>query len=213
MSVEAVFELSSDELLFGSLVEACPTLSFEIERVVPVGEQVMPFLWVFGAGADRFETAADEAAHVETVRALDTFEQSGLYRIEWAPDTEQFVTGILDTGGAVVEARGSDEWQFRVRFEDNDALSAFRAHCRAHDIGCQLRQVYAITEGADPNREFGLTDAQYEAVTAAVDGGYFEVPREMTFADLAADLGISQQAVSERVRRGVRKVLYRSLVT
>ncbi|WP_254272937.1 bacterio-opsin activator domain-containing protein [Haloarcula marina] len=211
MTVEAVFELSSEELLFGALLGESASLTFEIERVVPTGGQVMPYVWVSGADVDAFEDIADETHDVESVRLLDRVDDSALYRIEWRRDTEQFVAGIFDTGGTVVEASGSSEWLFRLRFEESTDLSAFQTHCRDHEIQSHLQRVHSVTQTTTPQREFGLTEAQYEAVLAAHRAGYFEVPRGVTYADLAEELDISQQAVSERVRRGVNKILGETL--
>jgi predicted DNA binding protein len=37
--------------------------------------------------------------------------------------------------------------------------------------------------------------------------GYFEIPREASTSDIGDRLGISAQAVSERLRRGHRKLV------
>lgn len=50
--------------------------------------------------------------------------------------------------------------------------------------------------------EFGLTAERYEVLTAAAERGYFDVPRRLTMTELAEELDISQQALSERLRRG-----------
>jgi predicted DNA binding protein len=46
-----------------------------------------------------------------------------------------------------------------------------------------------------------LTPAQEESVRAAVEMGYFDLPRDVTAADVAAELGISKTAFLERLRR------------
>ncbi|ERG89195.1 MAG: putative DNA binding protein [halophilic archaeon J07HX5] len=48
-----------------------------------------------------------------------------------------------------------------------------------------------------------LTDAQLEAMTAAVENGYYDIPRDISTAELGDQLGISDQAVTERLRRGI----------
>lgn len=208
MSVEATFTLACETSPLGDLAAADLDLSFEMERVVPAGERVMPYLWVYGTAQDAFERTASDTPGVETVLPLDRFEDSALYRIEWDRDTEQFITGIVDTGGVVVEAHGRTEWQFRIRFECTDDLAAFREHCRDHGIDYRLQRIQTVTTEEAPEFEFGLTWAQHEAVLAAVEQGYFEVPRAVLLSDLAAELDISQQAVSEHLRRGVNKILH-----
>lgn len=206
MTVEAAFELAGEELLFGKISANFSSLSLDIEQVVPAGEQVMPYVWVTGQEPSLFARAARETDGVKSVQLLDQFHDRALYRIEWGRDTEQFVSGILDTGGTVIEASGDTEWLFRIRFESRSELAAFREHCRDHEIDCQLQQVQTSTPEIS-EREFGLTDAQYEAITVAIENGYFEVPRNVTFDELASELDITQQAVSDRIQRGINKIV------
>ncbi|WP_227377759.1 helix-turn-helix domain-containing protein [Haladaptatus halobius] len=57
----------------------------------------------------------------------------------------------------------------------------------------------------------GLTDTQRETLLSAVDYGYFEIPRESSLAELATQLGISQNAASERIRCGVKQLVTETL--
>ncbi|MUV89266.1 hypothetical protein GJ629_04600 [Halapricum sp. CBA1109] len=41
----------------------------------------------------------------------------------------------------------------------------------------------------------------------AVRRGYFTIPREVTLSELAAELDLSSQAASERLRRGIRTLV------
>jgi len=59
---------------------------------------------------------------------------------------------------------------------------------------------------------FGLTPEQRETLLMAVEKGYFSVPRETKLAEIAEVVGITQQAASERVRRGAETVLRKSLI-
>jgi hypothetical protein len=54
---------------------------------------------------------------------------------------------------------------------------------------------------------YDLTPAQREALAMAVDRGYFSSPREVSLSELATELSISKQAVSQRIRRANEKVL------
>lgn len=45
-----------------------------------------------------------------------------------------------------------------------------------------------------------LTDTQRETATVAVAAGYFDSPRGVSFADLAEELGVSESALSQRLR-------------
>ncbi|WP_425492942.1 helix-turn-helix domain-containing protein [Natrinema amylolyticum] len=48
-----------------------------------------------------------------------------------------------------------------------------------------------------------LTDGQATLLAAALEHGYFEVPRGITLNDLADDLDCSHQALSGRMRRAL----------
>jgi predicted DNA binding protein len=80
-----------------------------------------------------------------------------------------------------------------------------------HDIALELDRVYAL-EDLETGNHYGLTDEQREALLAAVLGGYFGVPRGTTLGDVAAELDISRQAASERIRRGAHVVLSKTLL-
>jgi predicted DNA binding protein len=47
----------------------------------------------------------------------------------------------------------------------------------------------------------------------ALRRGYFATPSEVELADLADDLGISRQAVSNRIRRANEKILHKVLLS
>ena len=99
-------------------------------------------------------------------------------------------------------------WQSRMRFPDREALRAYRAWCADRDINFELRQLYdgEATERV-PAGGRGITDYQREALTLAREQGYFSVPRETSLETLATELGISEQAVSERIRRGTARLV------
>jgi len=58
-----------------------------------------------------------------------------------------------------------------------------------------------------------LTERQREGLTVALRRGYFEVPRECTLAELAADLGVDKSSASETIRRGTARVLEEFLLS
>jgi predicted DNA binding protein len=51
-----------------------------------------------------------------------------------------------------------------------------------------------------------LSDVERKTLEAAVEGGYFESPRETTLGALAEEFDISKPAVSKNLRRGQQKV-------
>jgi hypothetical protein len=114
---------------------------------------------------------------------------------------------MVETNATILEAHGRDNWLFRIRFNDHESLSAFSEYCQIHDIRLNVRRVHNLTADELNRDPFDLTDEQREALELALERGYFEVPRQATLSDLAGDLDVSQQAVSERLRRGTQKVI------
>ena len=52
-----------------------------------------------------------------------------------------------------------------------------------------------------------LTDRQREILTAAVEQGYYEVPRQATIRDIADEIGLSQATVGEHLQKIEARVL------
>ncbi|MFB6268870.1 MAG: helix-turn-helix domain-containing protein [Halobacterium sp.] len=61
-------------------------------------------------------------------------------------------------------------------------------------------------DGADDPMD-GLTDRQREVLTTAFDAGYYEVPREASTSDVAAELGVDDSTVAEHLQRAERNLL------
>lgn len=78
-------------------------------------------------------------------------------------------------------------------------------------VGVSVRRLYPLgPEDSDPvAARWDITPQQEAALRAAVDAGYFEVPREATASDVAADLDISKSAFLERLRRGQNRLFGR----
>lgn len=80
-------------------------------------------------------------------------------------------------------------------------------------IGVTIERVNPLgTEVAgSPKRQWNLTPAQEEALLAALEAGYFKVPKEATASDVAGELSISKSAFLERLRRGQSGLLRQTL--
>jgi predicted DNA binding protein len=70
-------------------------------------------------------------------------------------------------------------------------------------VGVGLERLYPLggEDTATVAQRWDLTPAQEAAVRAAVELGYFEVPRAASAAEVAASLDISKSAFLERLRR------------
>lgn len=213
MSVILEFTVDAAEFALGDVLSGPQDLHFELERIVPTGDAEMPFVWATGTDFERFERNVRESPRVEELLALDRVGDSSLYRIEWTTPHEDLIRAIADASATVLEATGDDRWAFRLRFLDHEKLSQFHNYCLADDLPIHVERTYTLTESTRTARDFGLTPEQREAVVLALRRGYFDLPSDATLDDLADELDVSTQALSERIRRGEREILRRVLLS
>jgi predicted DNA binding protein len=206
MSVIAEFTLSGDDFILGQVLGHPSIKHIEMERVVPTSRRLIPYVWVHGGEFDEFEASLRTSDNVEEVTQIDRVDASALYRVEWVDEVDSIFHAIAETDATILEARGLEEWFFRVRFENHTGLAAFNNICQEIGIRFELERVYTLTnETSLPH--FDLTDAQRRTLLQAVGDGYFEVPRRTTLGEIGAKLDISEQSASENLRRGVNSVL------
>ncbi|WP_353633898.1 bacterio-opsin activator domain-containing protein [Halobacterium sp. NMX12-1] len=202
MSIVAEVTVPARSVAMAETLAAAPETVVEIERVVahPDG-RLTPYFWVHG-DLDAFEAALGDDPTVDEATRLDTHESEALYRAEWPVGVESVANAVVETGGTLVSATGQrGNWELHIRFEDPGQLPSFSTYCERHDVDYGVQRVYRSEEAGAPDR-FGVTEKQREALVAARDAGFYEVPPAATMAEVADDLGISQQALSKRLRRG-----------
>lgn len=102
------------------------------------------------------------------------------------------------------------DWCHRLCFPDREALSSFTTV--APDEALPLQAVFE-RDGSPWTRNYGLSEPQAALIRMAAEQGYFAVPREVALAEVAAELDISSQAASERLRRGLDTLVQHSLLT
>jgi predicted DNA binding protein len=214
MSVIVEVSVSTDDFELGRLLSAglTPDAVVELETVVPVGDGAVPYLRVRTAHLEEFLDTVREEAVVDRLRVVDDYDDQHLLAFDWAASRDPLFDGILVRSGvAILSAYGGvDRWTFELRFDDHSEFEAFRDECTEAGVGLDLLRIYRPSSpGTDLS--FGLTERQREALVLAVARGYYEVPRGYTTADLAEELGISDQAVSERLRRGVARLVANTL--
>lgn len=210
MSVIADFGVPAEAFCLGETLVAVPSATVELDRVIAHSPHyVMPFGWVHGTDREPFDAAVAEDPTVDGAEVADPFEDAYLYQFEWADDVAERLHAILDHEGVMIEARGSDdEWWIRTRFGSRDHFDAFQNHFE------QFGQVTLLQLGSPQtpgSGQYGVTVKQREALLAAYDGGYYEIPSETTGEGLAETLGISQQSFSRRVKRGTAALIENTL--
>jgi len=207
MSVIANVRLSGPDFALGRAFRTVPDTTVRVESIVPIASAVMPYFWVETTDIDAVRRALEDSEHVTGVTVIDDMGPKQLLKIEWTREPDGLVAVLLDTEAIVLEASmADDEWTFRLRFRDYDVLSTFSRRCRERDIRIELQQLYSPTRSTD-DAQYDLTPEQREVLVTAIEHGYFEVPRGVTLDELGELLGISDSAVSQRLRRGLATLL------
>lgn len=212
MAVVVEFSLDAEAFPFGRSTSGGPDVRVQLERVVPLDQNRVPFVWATGESLEQFERTLRGSEIVKYAEALTRVGDSVLYAVEWYENGEAFLNGVAETGGTIMEAHGDHTWSFTLRFRNHGDLTRFHQFYQAHDFPVHIDRVYTLDEEPATEYGFGLTPAQREALTLAVERGYFAVPRETGLDDIADELNISKQATSERVRRGAETVLRKAMI-
>jgi predicted DNA binding protein len=73
-------------------------------------------------------------------------------------------------------------------------------------VGVELRRAYQLQREGDPgpSQQWDITPKQEACIRAALEMGYFSIPRGATASEVADTLDISKSAFLERLHRGER---------
>ncbi|WP_331233793.1 helix-turn-helix domain-containing protein [Natronorarus salvus] len=206
MATIAEFDVASEEFALSETRGEVPDAEFEVERVVAHDrDRLMPFVWISADDLDAIERALAEDRTIADHEVIADLEDERLYRMEWIEDVLVIVHILTEEEGTVLTASGRDDrWHFRVLFPDHSALSATHDFARDAGLAFDVTKVYKLDD--DREGRFGLSEEQYSALVEATERGYFDVPRSTSLEELASEMGISHQSLSERLRRAQRSL-------
>ncbi|MFD1562411.1 helix-turn-helix domain-containing protein [Haloarchaeobius amylolyticus] len=209
MSTIAELAVPTAEFALRGTLEAVPDLDVEVERVVAADPGcVMPYVWFSGTSSAL--AAVDDAlaadSTVEDATRLVARDGDVLYQVDWVDDVAVTVHVLTDAHATVLDAAVENtQWQFRVLFPDREALSRTYEFATEQGLPVKILRIHRLEERR--HGRYGLTDAQYESLVAALEAGYYEIPRERDMDELSDELDISHQALSERLRRAHRTLV------
>ncbi|ADQ68035.1 DNA binding protein [Halogeometricum borinquense DSM 11551] len=213
MSLTVVIRLPSSAFELGRALSVQTGERIELETMVPLGAAAIPFFWLYHSGENAFVSAANDHPSVRNIATVDTFDDRTLFALDWDPEADGLFDTIVDCRGRVLDATGAhDEWRLELRFPSHDELSAFRSACQDEQYPLTVERV-SRADGSTAKTKFGLTAIQRETLLVAVEAGYYDIPRRCTTVELAEMLDISDQAVTERLRRAIVSLVSNTLVT
>jgi len=211
VSVITEFTIPAEAFALQETFERYPDATVEVERLATHSrEWIMPFLWVSDSEMEAVERALRADPSIDEFERIALEGNTGQFKIGWNESLQQFIDQIIDKLGIVQEAKATNgTWYLRLKFVDREAVRNFQEDLHARSYDFELQRIYDGTISRE--REYDLTPEQHEALVTALQNGYFTVPREAQIGDLAAELGISTNAVSQRLRRATRNLTKNAL--
>lgn len=208
----ATISVAKEDFALSHALQEVPEMEVEADRIAAHSRHwVMPCLWLAGGDFDAFDSALADDPTVNEVVTTTEFEDEKFYQVDWSADIKKHIDAGLDEEGSLLHAEtANDAWRLSIRFATHEQFEEFRTYLTDQGITYQLED---LTQ-ASASQQFmgGLTAPQREALVTAVAEGYYAVPREATMEEVAETLGISTQAASERLRRGVEQFVETMLV-
>lgn len=211
MDTIAELQLPANEFALNHTLATVPGVTFEAERITAHDtDRVLPLIWAAGGDPALVEATLHDDPTVENVELLTDLDNEQLYRMEWVSNIRFIVHMLVEKNAAILSASGSaDAWCFRAIFPTRNSLSTTYEFCQNWNVNAKINSIYEMND--ERYGRFGLTKEQSEVLVIALARGYYDLPRAVDMADLAEDLAISPQAVSERLRRAHRALVEDSM--
>ncbi|QSG16053.1 helix-turn-helix domain-containing protein [Halapricum desulfuricans] len=205
MGIVTEITVPGDAFELGTSLAPIEDVYVTFDRVVPTGGRLFPYMWVSTDDHTLFCQLLQRNPAVEDLEMVHQEDDRALYDVAWCDDTDGFLCCLRTTDLVVLRAGGTaSAWEFELRFADQETVSAFQKKCADREISISVDKV--TTKSVSDPLEEKLTKSQRRTVQLALEKGYFDVPRKTTLVELAAELDISDQAVSARIRRATKKL-------
>lgn len=199
------------EFALSETLSAAPETVFECERIVKCEEIVMPLIWARGTDRETLETELERDQSVDHFELLDAFDEGYLYRMEWIEKVRLVLQILTNTSATVLDASGnSNRWTVRILYLRREDISKIGEFCDRYGYSFDVKRIRELS--GKPTGRYNLTDEQFDALTIACKRGYFDIPRGVDLDDLADELDITHQSLSERLRRGHEVLIEETLL-
>lgn len=165
---------------------------------------------ITAADYEMVEASLEADPSVSDVRTIDVCRNNRTYRIRFT-DRTVLLSPTLGDLGLRIDAidRDHDMWRFQVSAADRSTMIAALDYCRETSRMFTLDRLYAsVAEESVTSPE--LSEQQRQTLLLAARQGYFDVPRGTSLEALGAELGVSDSAVSARLRKAINSLIEQS---
>lgn len=170
------FDVAPTEFDLGRILRVEGAMTIDLELYVPDPARSGLFFSVSSGDHTAFVERVEDHPMVNDLEVLETLDRRTVLAMEWDARSDYLFRTVEACDSRILRVTGMAEaWTFVVRFPTRDGLVTFRERCRVHGITFSILRIYHLTESRTSSGErlFGLTDAQREALTIAVECGYF----------------------------------------
>ncbi|KAB1198952.1 DNA-binding protein [Haloferax sp. MBLA0078] len=175
---------------------------------VQTSETPVPYFTAQGPDVDVVDDLLESHAGVEEYELVADGREERLYRCRWVIEEDGIISTIRTHDGIVRQMEGSsDGWVLSVFFPTNEHAAQFHDACLEQQIAIDIRRVERSRLDRRQLPNYGLSEKQLTALELAFVRGYFETPKESSLTNIAAEIDISEQALSQRLRRALNHLV------
>jgi predicted DNA binding protein len=214
VSLIAELRLTDAQLVLRPSLQAAPGMTIEREWATAADRASDPvvFVWAWGGDFEGFEAAIPDDPTVREFERIDDEGDRRLYRVvvdRSVITNPEPIDRETDASRLSMETT-ADGAVLEVRLPDREALRTYIEMLREKGFTVDLLRAHSAGQ---EHERYGLSEKQAKALREARSAGYFRVPRETDLDELSDRLGVSEQAVSERIRRGLDSVLAETIAS
>lgn len=213
MATVAVVTIPADEMALSDTLGQLPECHFRVEETAFTDTDDFVHLWITCDDCSSIGGVLDADSSVRDHSIVKEAGAEQLYRVELTDRMLLPREVIHRVDGTISEAYGHDgEWTLEVRFADREAVSKTAEQFDRFDVEATYESITELDQDAGelPNR---VTGRQREVLRTAIDEGYYEIPRQVTLEELAEELDVSHQALSECLRRAQKQLAQNQIST
>lgn len=216
MALIVEFAVPVSKFALSETLAAVPDATLEIGRIIAEPpEGIIAYVWAYTADFDALEAAFENDPTVTSLTLLSEATDERSYRMTWNEPIDLLVHIMIEQEGTIIHGANSDDtWALRVSFPERGALvqaQELKDLAQRNGFSLDIRKIYQTDEYRRVTPQ--ITTRQQEVLVAAFKAGYFKVPKETTLKELAEAQGVSHQAMSEQIRRGVHQLIEQTLIT
>ncbi|MDL5361415.1 helix-turn-helix domain-containing protein [Halalkalicoccus sp. NIPERK01] len=198
------------EATLGGTIAAVPGVRMEVEKFASAAdESKRPLIWIqtddYGAVDGALSADPTVASHAVVGEA----EGRRLYELAWTDPADVTFCALERFGGHLRYASLTDgQWAVELLFPTRERLSRMYEAITERGLPITVDSIHELDE-ATADRP--LTENQRRTLETALATGYYDIPRETTLSDLAEEMDVSHQALSERLRRAHKQLVTTAL--